>query len=541
MRPVIGITGFTGIDDGGESRRGDDTLQFIDQFSFNKGRHFFKVGGEVRRIKLDVLNNPANTRGDFNFGNQEWTGLEGFAGTGNTFANFLLGLPRQKARRPGDHSSFLRATEYAGFFQDDFKATPKLTINYGVRYQLYISPRETRNNISSIRIPHFPASFAEGGIAFCKDRQRCANLPTTLDPLRLGLTLNDLHVDRLPQIVVAGKDAPRSLVEIEKYNFGPRIGIAYRLTQKTVIRTGYGLFYDTVPVSYFQDSVENLPFVREDQQSLSSFQFGLPTPETFIGYLLDDPPIGSFTPGPNTFGINFQNAYVQHWNFGVQQQLGNNFVAEVTYAGSKGTRLNRRENFNTREPRSPNAIIPTSVNPHLRRLLPFAVFEGQLITLDNWFETTSTAFSAYHSLMSRFEKRFSGGLRSLTPSPGRRRSATPSPSAAAITTPATASRTFTTRRLTKRWRLMTTSSASPPRLSMSFHSAGATLRRRRSRSGKPFDRRLAGQRDRDAPVGLSRSRSGAPETRSGLAPMARCGPTRSATRLSPGASGRATR
>jgi Carboxypeptidase regulatory-like domain/TonB-dependent Receptor Plug Domain len=408
--PVIGITGFTTIDDGGESRRGDDTFQFIDQLSFNKGRHFFKVGAEVRRIKLDVFNIPANTRGDFNFGNQEWTGLEGFPGTGNTFANFLLGLPRQKARRPGDHSSFLRATEYAGFFQDDFKFSSRLTVNYGVRYQLYIPPKETRDNISAIRIPRFPGGFAEGGIAFCKDRQRCASLPATLDPLRLGLTLDDLHVDRLPQIVVAGREVPRSLVETEKYNFGPRIGIAFRLTQKTVIRTGYGLFYDTVPVSYFQDAVENLPFVREDQQSLSSFQFGQTTPETFIGYLLDDPPIGSFTPGPNTYGINFRNAYVQHWNFGIQQQLGNNFVAEITYAGNKGTRLNRRENFNTREPRSPNAVIPTSVNPHLRRLLPFAVFEGQLITLDNWFETTSTAFSTYHSLMSRLEKRFSGGL-----------------------------------------------------------------------------------------------------------------------------------
>jgi Carboxypeptidase regulatory-like domain/TonB-dependent Receptor Plug Domain/TonB dependent receptor len=408
--PVIGISGFTSFDDGGESRRSDDTLQFIDQLSFNKGRHFFKVGFEVRRIRLDVINNPANTRGDFNFGNQEWTGLEGFSGTGNTFANFLLGLPRQKARRPGDHTSFLRATEYAGFFQDDFKLSPKLTINYGVRYQLYIPPKETRNNISAISIPRFPGSFAEGGIAFCKDIQKCASLDATLDPLRLGLTLSDLHVDRLPQIVVAGNEVPRSLVEIEKYNFGPRIGIAYRLTQKTVIRTGYGLFYDTVPASYFQDAVENLPFVREDQQSLSSFQFGQPTSESFIGYTLDDPPIGSFTPGPNTYGINFRNAYVQHWNFGVQQQLGNNFVAEVTYAGSKGTRLNRRENFNTREPRSSNAIIPTSVNPHLRRLLPFAIFEGQLITLDNWFETTSTAFSNYHSLMGRLEKRFSGGM-----------------------------------------------------------------------------------------------------------------------------------
>jgi hypothetical protein len=408
--PVIGITGFTSFDDGGESKRDDDTYQIIDQFSFNKGRHFFKLGVEFRRIRLDVINNPANTRGDFNFANAEWTGLEGFSGTGNTFANFVLGLSRQKSRRPGDHSSFLRATEYAGYFQDDWKVSSKLTFNYGARYQLYIPPKETRNHISAIVVPNFPQSFAEGGPAFCKDPIKCAAIAANLDPLRLGLTLADLNISRLPQIVVAGREVPRSLVDVEKTDIGPRIGIAYRLTSRIVIRTGYGVFFDTVPASYFQDSVENLPFIREDQQSLSSFQFGPPTSETFIGYLLDDPPIGSFTPGPNTYEPGFRNAYVQHWNLSVQRQLGNSFVAEIAYAGNKGTKLNRRENLNTREPRSASATIPTTVNPHLRRLLPFAVFDNQLITLDNWFTTSSSASANYHALMTRFEKRYSAGL-----------------------------------------------------------------------------------------------------------------------------------
>ncbi|HEY2930892.1 MAG TPA: TonB-dependent receptor [Acidobacteriota bacterium] len=408
--PGISVSGFTSFADGSESRRSDDTWQFIDMYSFNHGRHFFKAGFELRRISLDVISNPANTRGDFIFGDATWTSLERFPGTGNTFANFLLGLTRQKARRPGDHSSFLRATEYAGYFQDDFKATSRLTINYGMRYQLYIPPKETRNHISAITVPKFPSSFAEGGISFCRDQKKCAGLSTSLDPLKLGLTLNDLFVERLPVIALAGRELPRSLVEVEKNDFGPRIGIAYRLGSNTVIRTGYGIFFDTVPASYFQDAVENLPFVREDQQSLSSFQFGPPTPEAFIGYLLDDPPIGSFTPGPNTYEASFRNAYMQQWNLSLQRQLGNDLIAEVAYAGNKGTKLNRRENMNTREPRSPSAIIPSTVHPHLRRLLPFAVFDGQLITLDNWFTTTSSACSNYHALMGRLEKRYSGGL-----------------------------------------------------------------------------------------------------------------------------------
>lgn len=409
--PVIGVAGFTSIDDGGENRRDGNTFQVLNAFSFNAGRHFIKVGGEVRRIMLDVVNIPANTRGDFNFGNPEWSGLEGFPATGNTFANFLLGLPRQKSRRPGDHTSNLRATEYGGFVQDDWKVTSRLTMNLGLRYQLYISPKETRNNISAMRLRNRPTSFAEGGINLCKDPARCAAINPNLAPLQLGLTLNDLRVDRLPEVVVAGQEGvPRSLVQLDKLNFGPRVGIAYRLTDRTTVRLGYGMFFDTVPMSYFQDAVENIPTVREDQQSLSSFQFGLPPAEAFIGFSTEDPPIGSFTPGPNTYDLDFRNAYMQQWNFGLQRQFGNSFVAEVSYAGSKGTRLNRRENFNTREPRSSSALIPASVNPHLRRLLPFAYLGDQLITLDNWFMTTSTAFSNYHALLARFEKRYSAGF-----------------------------------------------------------------------------------------------------------------------------------
>jgi hypothetical protein len=280
----------------------------------------------------------------------------------------------------------------------------------GLRYQLYIPPKETRDHISSILVDPRPQSFADGGINLCKDPARCAALNRNLPVLGLGLTLNDLRVERLPKVVIAGREVPRSLGPVEKTDFGPRVGIAYRLTAKTVIRTGYGLFFDTDRMSNYQDSVENIPFVREDQQSLSAFQFGMPPAEAFMGFLLDDPQIGSFSPGPNTYGVGFQNSYMQHWNFSIQRQLGNQFVAEIGYAGNKGTRLNRRENFNTQEPRSANAIISPDVHPHLRRLLPYATLDGVLVPLDNWFETTSTAFSNYHGLLARLEKRFSHGV-----------------------------------------------------------------------------------------------------------------------------------
>jgi hypothetical protein len=85
-------------------------------------------------------------------------------------------------------------------------------------------------------------------------------------------------------------------------------------------------------------------------------------------------------------------------------------VAELAYAGHYAKRLNRRENLNTAEPRSATAHIAPNVHPQLRRLFPFAVFDNQLITLDNWFNTTSTAYSFYNALTARLEKRYSRGM-----------------------------------------------------------------------------------------------------------------------------------
>jgi hypothetical protein len=413
--PIVNVSGFNTIDDGGANIRTNRTFQVIDQLSFGRGRHFFKMGFEVRRVHLDVKNNPARERGEFIFGNAEWTALEGFSGTGNIFATFLLGLPERKIRNPGDHTSFLRATEYSGYFQDDFKVTPKLSINYGVRYQLYIPPKETRDHVSAVLVPRWPSSWADRmhGIFLCKDPQKCAAINPNLPATELGLTLNDLHVDRIPRLVVGGRGVPRSIVPVQKTDFGPRIGIAYRLTSRMTLRMGYGVFFDTVPISIYQGSVENVPWSLEDQIKLAPFQFGTPPPMAGIGFDKDAPDLSEITPGPNTYTTDFKNAYMQHWNFGIQRQFGNDLVTEVAYAGNKGTNLNRRECY-TMEPRLTNAAVPASVHPTLRMLFPFVNYDDQLITLADWCTTSSLANSNYHSLTGRFEKRYSSGLTFLT-------------------------------------------------------------------------------------------------------------------------------
>ena len=414
--PNFAISGFATIGDGdGPYRPRNNTFQFIDQLSFNKGRHFIKVGGEVRRVRNAITR--ANTlRGSFNFTSNNWSGLQGFANTGNTFANFLLGLPVQKGRRVSGFAQDLRSTEYAGFFQDDWKVSSKLTINFGLRYMFYSPPYDTRDRVSTLTFPKGqPQNYSQGALFF-------------LQPGNQSFA---------PNWGRAGIELPRSLFPADKKNFGPRFGFAYRPFSKTVVRGAYGMFFDTVPLFITQDTLENLPNMKEDQQSLSLFQDGLPTNETFIGFRIANPGPGQFFPGPNDVSPNFKNAYVQHWNFGIQRELPGAILLELSYVGNKGTRLNRRENTNTAEPNGPGATVPLSavpaqpinpvtgqpfspnpienagLRPRFRRLIPYAINiweNNALYLLDNIFQTTSTAFSNYNSGQMRLEKRQSKGI-----------------------------------------------------------------------------------------------------------------------------------
>ena len=414
--PNFSIGGFATFGDGdGPYRPRNNTFQFIDQFSFTRGRHFLKVGGEIRRNRMAITR--ANTlRGSFDFGNPNWTGLQGFANTGNTFASFLLGMPRQKGRRVSGFFQDLRSTEYAGFIQDDWKVSSKLTINMGLRYMLYSPPIETADRISTLTYPtQRPSNYSEGALFF----------------------LTPGNQKFAPNWGRAGKELPRSIYPTDKKNWGPRFGFAYRPLNKTVIRGGYGIFFDTVPAYITQDTLENLPNMKEDQQSLSLFQDGPPTRETFIGYLIENPGPGQFTPGPNDVSPNFRNAYVQHWNFGIQREFAGNVLLEIAYVGNKGTRLNRRENTNTAEPNGPFATVQLKdipaqpINPvtglpfnsdpaenaalraRFRRLVPYGINiweNNALYLLDNVFQTTSGAFSNYNSAQMRLEKRASKGL-----------------------------------------------------------------------------------------------------------------------------------
>jgi hypothetical protein len=314
----------------------------------------------------------------------------------------------------GDFALNYTAREWGAFIQDDYRVSSNLTLNLGVRYMYYTPPYDSRNAISS-----------------WIQREPCPSYSACGPNLYF-----DQNSPYQPFYGLAGTDLPRSLAATDKKNIGPRFGFAWQPFggNKTVIRGGYGIFFDTPPISLNGDTLLNYPQVVEDQENVSLGQNGPPVPNALIGFRISRPGLGSggpgsvaqFQPGPNNFNADFKNAYIQTWNFGIQRELPGQMVVEVAYSGSKGTRLPRQIVLNLAEPLGPSAVIPDLSNNatipsgigdsknQLRRLIPITYEQGVIIALQNVFEEQSTAFSNYHAGTIRFEKRTSTGLSFLT-------------------------------------------------------------------------------------------------------------------------------
>lgn len=417
--PAVSIAGYAGLGNGsGPFNYRNKTYQPMAIFSFSKGKHFMKAGGELRLVTINSigpLGRDGGTRGSFNYDDAGWTGIEGVPNTGNTAAAFLQGLARQKTRIVGDFKLGYTAREWGAFFQDDYKVRRDLTFNIGFRYMYYTPPYDNRNAISSWLY-----------------RTQCPNY-TVCGPNYLNLPANSPYQTRYG---LAGVDLPRSLAPTDKKNIGPRFGFAWqpRGDTKTAIRGGYGIFYDTVPISLNGDTLINYPQVIEDQENLSFGLNGPPTKNALIGFRISKPGLGSggpgsvaeFQPGPNNFNADFKNAYIQNWNFSIQRQLPGQIVVEAAYAGSKSTRLIRQIVLNLAEPLGPQAVVPdlsnnTSIRGdigdsrnQMRRLVPVTIEKGVIIALQNVFEEQSTGFANYHGATLRVEKRFSQGLTFMT-------------------------------------------------------------------------------------------------------------------------------
>jgi hypothetical protein len=426
--PTIDIGGMVTIGANLPSRGGFNAQFVSTTFSQTRGAHTIRYGGEYRAI-FDNSYNFGNYSGSFSFANA-WTrgplDNSPIAPIGQGMASFLFGLPTSGFIDVNDSSA--EKSGYAGVFvQDDWKATRKLTVNFGLRYELEqgITERYNRANRGFDFTTVNPANQAARA-AYALNP--IPEVPPADFQLRGGLLFAG----------VGGQ--PRPLWDPDRNNFSPRIGLAYQATAKTVIRAGYGIFVE--PLGADRADASQLGFNQRTNMNPSD-----DNGQTFRATLANPFPAGFVTAQRSSAGLatnlglalssfypKRRNAYMQRWSLNVQRQLARNLVIEVGYIGNRGTGLGVGYDFNNvpdrflsrSAERDDNAInfLTTNVanpfrgiaqfvnspsfqnNQFLARsqlLRPFPHFTGMSMTIND-------GFSWYHAGTLRLERRFAAGF-----------------------------------------------------------------------------------------------------------------------------------
>lgn len=349
--PTMNIEGFLGMGEIGASSNIDNsrTYQWVDNLSVIKGRHALKFGGDIR-WHLDEA-----TTNNWPFGIMAFT--RDISGLGASA--FMLGFPRETFTPEGVPLSDVRNWRYGAYVQDDWKASDKLTINIGLRWDYFTLPQEKN------MVTRFLSFGLPGELRLVPDD------PTTfLQPY-------------LPE-----------------YNYwGPRFGLAYRFTEKTVFRTGYGIFrtaaqFDNMNILQLNPPAGGSLTVRNELVDTAGNPIAPiatiqnPVPRE----LYPDEPIFNVVTVP--LDRKRRNAYVQNYNATIAHELTQNDLFEVAWVASKSTNVDTSlRNFNQPDP-GPGPVQPRRPYPQ------FATIRLMM----------SDGNGLYHSMQSRYEHRFNRGL-----------------------------------------------------------------------------------------------------------------------------------
>ncbi len=334
----------------------DNLWDASDSVSLARGAHNLKMGFEWIHFQFNYQRNEM-ARGSYTY-TGAFSSANGTPGaTGDAMADFLLGYPQDTARNIGNTQAYMRQDNFGGFAQDDWRVSPRLTLNLGLRYEYATPYTETRDNLLNL-------AYAAG--------------PHPAPP----------QLERVHQAV-----------RPDTRNFSPRVGLAWRLPQlpfskgETVFRAGYGIYYSPEIAVETYDLVLNGILVQNNVTDGSQ----MPILTTRNGF-----PQTASTGFPTYFGIDpgAPTPYVQQWNGGLQHEFAGGVVGEVSYLGSKGTHLGRFRQFNT--------PLQTETGADL------APRPGDLQSLRTWpslgeiIQRQHIANSSYNSLQAKAEKRLTG-------------------------------------------------------------------------------------------------------------------------------------
>lgn len=364
---LFNLTGYASVGPPANNPQLSDsqTRQLTDDLLWTRGTHTWKFGGNLMFIQ-SPHRQAFQSNGVFAF-NGNFTRQFFDRGVGNALADMLIGYP-SNSQLSNIAQGNQRRRIYGVYAQDDWKATGRLTVNLGLRWE-YVGPWFEKYN-------HY-ANF-------------------DIDSSRTN-----------PQLLLAtdGGIAERSTLSPDFNNFGPRLGFAFRVDSRTVVRSGYGIYYGGVDQIGDRYLHAGPPFFFQ-----STFNTDNITPSIV---LRDGFPAGATTKGVTNLqtisqGRNNPTTYAQHWNFTIQRELGSDMAFEIGYVGTKGSRLLQRFDSNAPDPGPGNV---NARRPVTRLDVPGI---GIVTPLADTFRREFSGNSSYHALQTRLEKRFSHGLSFLT-------------------------------------------------------------------------------------------------------------------------------
>ncbi len=402
--PEISISGLSGI---GASNflptfEPNQTTQATENLTKVYGGHTFKGGFEFQHIKQQFFQ-PAWSRGHFSF-DGTYTEVPN-AGGGNTgMAQVLLTpmpsqVPNGFDNLGGADTVFasnipnidLGRNYWAGYFQDDWKVSPKLTLDLGLRYEYFDPGEENFNHFAAFR------NGAPGQAQFILPAARCN------EPILSSSFLAALAKDGIQKVC----SSRASLIEAERTNFGPRAGLAYRLTSKLVLRTGYGLFYGP-PEQPNIHAAQNYPFDIEQGFFAPDAAHSITYPTGVFASLengmtgiplnpLDISGVGIPLQGDQ---FHWLTPYTESYNVTLQYAVTPNQTVTLGYVGNQSHHLTTQPESNLVQ-----FIAPPSLNP--QNFVPFPDFQRSATY------SATEGNSYYHSIQGSFERRFSNGLNFL--------------------------------------------------------------------------------------------------------------------------------
>lgn len=349
---LSGRFGFQGLGEPGSmpNFKIHQVHQFLDNVSWNRGNHNFKFGTDLRWNRSDIFGG-ASSHGGFTFDGQF---------TGISYADFLLGATAQ-ANLTTQLLGQMRFRNYMFYALDDWKLTPRLTLNLGVRYELSTPWWEKHDNMNRIELTPGPNFNKITQAGYCGGSWSC-----------------------------------RALVNTDKNNIAPRVGLAYQLRSRTVLRAGFGVFYGGQgSLGADGRGINNFPYNRSVTAQSAGGQPALLLANGIPSGFLGSPS----SPPPNNLNWtvwqeDFPSPQVAQWNAALQHELTRNLSITVAYVGSGTSYLMDAYNINGSAP----GPVATE---QARRLIP----QWNTINFRSPF-----GHASYHGMDIQVEKRYSNGF-----------------------------------------------------------------------------------------------------------------------------------